>query len=90
MDSKDIENGENGPPGEVRSTPNKGNTETEKLPSPAELATPAANPSQDYEALHNETKNKFLEYTLNAESRFILMEKHLSSKGLEAPTKYAF
>ena len=53
VDQKDIENGDNNPPGEVRcssksgevrSTPTNSSTEMEKLQTPAELATPVANP----------------------------------------------
>ena len=83
MDQKDIENGDNSPPGEVscspkpgevKSTSNNSTTETEKLQTPAKLASPAANPGQNFESLYNETKNRFLEYTVNAESRFTKLQ----------------
>ena len=56
VDQKDIENGDNSPPGEVscspkpgevKSTSNNSTTETEKLQTPAKLASLATNPGQN-------------------------------------------
>ena len=70
VDQKDPQNDANCSRKDAGSTPDN-NTE-ENLQIATELATPAtpATPGQNYEALYNETKNRFLEYTLNAERRF--------------------